>query len=383
MEFKLRYMFKNNSRNWVRCLLSIVLAALLFFAFGLLTSLRGIYAKLYQEVDVRAVLYGGVPYETAQKISESEYVTDPYYEHINKDCDIELHTADTVFTNKFPKDVAKNITWLNGWNEEKFMSSTNKVCVMFESHAAEYGLALGNMVRFEEKNFTSMLIDGLSLKEKVPQEFILEKRDAVRPKLQIVGIVKDTNIERMMYIPLSAWRNYTWMLKDMPLDLASYSLVDYHESEAFETYAKSILSQVKNVVKIHIDTSEADRIYNIHRLIETLYPITVVAALLLGGILPGLTVLHCSKEISTLRALGTKKRTTIFIYTLGQLMLAFVGLLLGVGAMFLTKDLNLAEVTKPFALYFVGHILACGLGSGIFAWLAARKDVLSLLQARE
>ena len=41
-----------------------------------------------------------------------------------------------------------------------------------------------------------------------------------------------------------------------------------------------------------MDTSNADRIYRIHLLLETLYPITVAAALLLGGVLPGLTVLQ-------------------------------------------------------------------------------------------
>ena len=40
-------------------------------------------------------------------------------------------------------------------------------------------------------------------------------------------------------------------------------------------------------------------------------------------------------------------------------------------------------VMRPFALYLLAHLAACALGSGIFAWLCARKHVLAQLQAKE
>ena len=134
---------------------------------------------------------------------------------------------------------------------------------------------------------------------------------------------------------------------------------------------------------MQLDTSEADRIYQICRLMDALYPLTIAAALLLGSILPGLTVLHDSRDISILRALGAKKFRVLIIYIFSQMFLALLGLVIGLCAILLTRDLQLETVLGYFVGYAIAHLAGCGLGSGIFAWLTERKNVLTLLQARE
>ena len=37
---------------------------------------------------------------------------------------------------------------------------------------------------------------------------------------------------------------------------------------------------------------------------------------------------------------------------------------------------ELSAVLRPFGFYLAAHIAACALGSGVFAWLCARKRVL-------
>ena len=101
------------------------------------------------------------------------------------------------------------------------------------------------------------------------------------------------------------------------------------------------------------------------------------------GVLPGLTVLHGSKEISVLRALGAKIGKCVSIYTLAQVLCALVGLVLGMALVILIQKPELAAVWKPFGIYLAAHLAACALGSGIFAWLCARKHVLAQLQAKE
>ena len=58
MDWSFRYLCRLLGRNPGRSLLSLGLAALLALAFGLVTVLRGIYAELYQNVEVRAVFTG-------------------------------------------------------------------------------------------------------------------------------------------------------------------------------------------------------------------------------------------------------------------------------------------------------------------------------------
>ena len=167
------------------------------------------------------------------------------------------------------------------------------------------------------------------------------------------------------------------------LDIAEYILTDYHKTDELREVVRGAMDGLQTTAKFSMDTSNADRIYKIHRLIETLYPLTVAAALLLGGVLPGLTVLHASREISVLRALGAKVRTCTGVYTLAQVLCALGGLVLGMVLVILIQKPELAAVWKPFGVYLAAHLAACALGSGVFAWLCARKHVLAQLQAKE
>ena len=167
------------------------------------------------------------------------------------------------------------------------------------------------------------------------------------------------------------------------MDLAEYTLADYHQAAEFSVYAQKEIDRDANPVRFHMDTSYADRIYKIHQLIETLYPLTIAAALFLGGVLPGLTVLHASKQISVLRALGAKVRSCTGLYALAQVICALAGLALGLVLVTVIQKPDLTAVLRPFAVYLAAHLAACALGSGVFAWLCARKHVLAQLQAKE
>ena len=71
------------------------------------------------------------------------------------------------------------------------------------------------------------------------------------------------------------------------------------------------------------------------------------------------------------------------VYALGQVLCAFVGLLLGFVLVILIQKPDLGTVIQPFGVYLLAHLAACAVGSGVFAWLCARKHVLAQLQAKE
>ena len=382
MSWGSRYLRRVLGRNLGRSLLSLLLAALLAFAFGVLTVLRGIYGELYQNVEVYADFTGGMSYTRAVKISESGYVRDPFYEYVALDAMIEMETSTAILTNRLDKRVTEPVEWLEGWDEQKAMSSDEKVLVMYSSHAKEFRISLGDMVRVNELDWWNS-VTAFGLDPLKPGETDLERRDARRPFFQVVGIIQSQAENKTVFIPIEARYRVSFLVPKMELDLAEYTLIDYHQAAEFKEYARGELDREQNNVQFKMDTSKADRIYKIHRLIETLYPLTVAAALLLGGVLPGLTVLHGSKEISVLRALGAKIRKCVSIYTLAQVLCALAGLVLGMALVILIQKPELAAVRKPFGIYLAAHLAACALGSGIFAWLCARKHVLAQLQAKE
>ena len=65
-----RYLRRLLGRNPGRSVLSLLLAALLAFAFGVLTVLRDVYGELYRSVEVKADFSGGLSYTRAVKIAQ-------------------------------------------------------------------------------------------------------------------------------------------------------------------------------------------------------------------------------------------------------------------------------------------------------------------------
>ncbi|MBR5701189.1 MAG: hypothetical protein IKX47_01885 [Oscillospiraceae bacterium] len=377
-----RYLRRLLGRNLGRSALSLLLAALLAFAFGLVTVLRGIYANAYQNVEVKPVISGGLSYDRAVKIMESGYVRDPYYEYVAQNGMVEMEEATVILTNRLDHRTTEPVEWLEGWDEETAMNTKEKVMVLYSSHAKHLSVSLGDKVRVNETDWWNK-VTALGLDPLKPGETDMERRDARRPFFQVVGIIQTERQERTVYIPTEARFSLIFLVSDLRLDTAEYTLLDYLRAAEFSDYVKGQLEKNQTAVKFTMDTSYADRIYKIHRLIESLYPLTVAAALLLGGVLPGLIVLHSSKEISILQALGVRAKDCVLLYTLAEVLCALAGIVLGIAMVLVVLHPELSTVVVPFAVYVAAHLAACALGSGIFAWLCARKRVLEQLQAKE
>jgi hypothetical protein len=71
------------------------------------------------------------------------------------------------------------------------------------------------------------------------------------------------------------------------------------------------------------------------------------------------------------------------IYVLSQVLCALLGLVLGFVLVMAIQRPDLSAMAQTFGVYLAAHLAVCALGSGIFAWLCARKHVLAQLQAKE
>ena len=385
MNWGRRYLSRILGRNLGHSVMSLLLAALLAFAFGILTVIRGIYGVLYQQVEVKPTITGGISYKRAVRISESGYVYSPYFEAIirgvlavTSEHDVYM---DLVFTNDLSRLAKEPIDWQEGWDENTAMETDQAVCILPAALAQLYGLRLGDKVLVCEFDWLSHLEAGIKTREE--DRRIYEIRDEKRPKATIIGFVQRERIDEG-YFPAAAWMRFAAIFDtELLLDVAEYTLKDYHQTKEFSQYAEDTMSKSAKRLKLHMDTSYADRIYRIHQLIETLYPLTIAAALLLDGVLSGLSVLHDSKEISILRALGVRVRQSVGLYTMAQVLCALSGLALGTVLVLVIQRPESEAVWKPFAFYSAAHIAACTISSGVSAWLCARKHVLAQLQAKE
>ncbi len=380
-----RYLRRLLGRNLGRSALSLMLAALLVFAFGTLTVLRGIYRELYQNIEVKPVISGGLDYKRAENIAESGYVRDPYYEYVCQDAMVEMESVEIIFVNRLDRRVMQPVLWEEGLDEETVFASDERYCVISRSFAEHLGVGLGDKVRVNEAYDWWNHLSNMGLDPLKPGETVMERRDARRPFLEVAGIIQTDAEDTTTYIAVRNWQRYNFLYYEYSfgLDLAEYTLLDYHKATEFSDFAKQLISRSEKTTQLRMDTSYADQIYKIHRLIEELYPLAIAAALLLGGVLPGLIVLHSSKEISILRALGVRARDCVILYTLSQVLCALAGLVLGIAMVLVLLKPELSSVIVPFAVYVSAHLAVCALGSGVFARLCARKRVLEQLQAKE
>ncbi len=380
MTWEWRYLCRVLGRSIGRSLLSLMLATLLAVAFGLLTVLRSIYGELYQHVEIKPVV-SGIGYERAQRIERSGLVRDPYYEARCQDSQIQMEDTPVCLVNRLDKLVDDPVEWTEGWNEEEFGNSQRLVCVMYAAHARALDVGLGDRVRVNEQAWLANLsMNGNPFE---PGETVEELRDRRRPFFTVVGLIRSESKDRTVFAPVGTNKNLSCLFPVFLLDIAEYTLTDYHRAEDLNAVVKEAMDGGKGNARFHMDTSNADRIYRIHRLLETLYPLTVAAVLLLGGVLPGLTVLHASPQISVLRALGAKAGKCVSIYTLAQVLCALAGLVLGLALVLVIQRPELGAVLRPIGVYFAAHLAVCAAGSGAFAWLCARKHVLAQLQAKE
>lgn len=381
MSWRARYLSRVLGRSPGRNLLSLLLAALLAFAFGLLTVLRSLYGELYQQVEVRPVL-SHIGYERAMKTADSGYVADPYLESYCRECEIEMKSCPAYFVNRLDRLLHEpQITWAEGWDESSFLNSRRQVCILYAGHARELGVELGDRVRVNEDEWLNNLFkNGDPFK---PGETVVELRDRTRPFATVAGLIEGERWERLSFFPVASYIQFGSLFPYFYLDIAEFKLLDYHRAAEFRIFMQGILDGLQGAARFNMDTSNADRIYKLHRLLETLYPLTVAAALLLGGVLPGLTVLHASREISILRALGMRRGSCVGVYTLAQVLCALVGLILGFALVLVLRKPAPEAVLRPFGLYLAAHLAVCALGCGFFARLIAGKRILAQLQAKE
>ena len=172
------------------------------------------------------------------------------------------------------------------------------------------GMELGDEVRINELGCIEFLKVGHNFFPKNDAD-ALALRDKYRSFYTVIGRVETTWEATVVYAPVSAFGAYYFFGTTLYLDSASFTLNDYQDANRIRQMAAEIQYTAKKPPVFTMDTSDADRIYRVYRLIETLYPLTVAAALILGTLLPVLMILQEQKEAAVLRALGWSKKLTI------------------------------------------------------------------------
>ena len=360
----------------MKSLLAVLLALVLAFSMGFFTLLRSTYRELYQNIEIHPRFLNGFSYNKALEAEKTGDVRDPFYLFTREDVESNFVQDKLVLTNDLSRVCTAPITWRENMGPEIFQKKSG-FCVITRDLADTLGLGFGSRIEFcgwEKFSYLASSYPDASYEE------LVEIYHQSNGKLTVVGIAEEEGMRA--YGPIGAWQNLSNLFADyVPLDLAEYTLNDYHRATAFRSYAWRLIYGTR--ADFSLETAEADRVYQTYRLLELLYPIAFALALLLGGVLPAGIILQSAREASLLRVLGTTKRRTRTMLSLEQVILCLLGLLCAAVGLIGLKGAALLPVSGLLWLYAAAHFCLCILGTAVAAVSVTRRNVLELLQVKE
>ena len=387
-----RYVARHARRSFAGTLLALLLAAFLVGTVGQMAQLRARYGDLVANMVVDVRFYNDFDYEKAKLLEASGYVRDPVYMKTYDDALAEVNTQiNAVFTNHIEELYMEPITWLEGWDEESFLAAAGKYCLMPAPMMDEMGFQVGDKVLVCERLCLSHLLEfGYPMPKTEEETYALI--ESVRPKITIVGRIETPNHQYTILLTPESYRYCGFAGGSLRLDSAAYKLCSYYDADEFRDYVKELLMKRRtNIVPgeivmdpvFRMDTTDADRLYRSHQLLNTMFPLTIAAALILGTLLPILVVLQSQQEAAVLRALGWPKRAVTRRFVLEQGLLCFVGILLAFLILPAINGGDLSVFRPVLLIYALVHLLACMAGIALASRLALAKSPMALLQAKE
>ena len=387
--FLRRYVLRHIRRAGLKTVLALLLAALLVGAVGQLTVMRSRYAEMMDTVEVEADFFNGLSLGKAESLVKSGYLREGEYRKVfsEEEAEIEFAPAQLILTNRLNHEISAPITWLKGWDMETADAACEKICVLPALLMEELGVGLGDKVRIDPrtKEMSAIALLLLGHPEAVINDWddMVALRDQYRSFYTVIGRVETEDTKRVAYAPTESFFYYQSFGTTLYLDSASFTLNNYQDADKVRQMAAEIQYTAKKPPVFSMDTSDADRIYRVYRLIETLYPLTVAAALILGTLLPVLMILQEQKEAAILRALGWSKKLTIRRLTLEQALLCLMGLALALLALFAVNGLGFLGVILVPVLYVVAHFTLCVGASAAISASILQKSPMRLLQVKE
>ena len=381
----LRWVRRHVRRTPLKAVLSLALALILCFAMGFFTVLRASYAELVEEIEVKARFIGGFGMERALAVARSGYVSDPYYELTERNAESFFQQDTLCLSSDLSRACPSPVTMLEGYEAETLLDNRSEmICVASRGLLERLGLGLGDKIEVTRKGLLGTLMENNHFHVPMKSQEELEKDyHQICTKLTVVGIAEDEG--ETIYASVYLWKVFSSLFQAARLDLAEFTLNDYHEAAAFRRYAMQQLDTTDQIwqPRFSMDTSEADRAYRTYRLLDMLYPIAFAVAILLGGVLPGIVILQSAKEAALLRVLGTTKRRTRAMLGLEQVFLCVFGLALAVAALLAVNGAQLRAVAGLLAVYLAAHFAFCVSASGAAAVNVTKRGVLELLQVKE
>ena len=398
----IRYVARHIRRTPAKAMQSLGLALLLFGAIGQLTVVRGTYRDIYKNMNQKAYIMDGFNLKSSLDANHLFYVDSVYYENVIQSLKFDHDQLETVMTNDIQRfsDNTIEVNFLEGYDystqntiDSSNVGTVNRTCIWQKSLMERLGVQLGDTVRIFNANDQYTMMFEIYRFPPNTEEQRIEWEDSVDQYMDarsvyytVVGEIISGGSPYMIITPVSrGFDPIVYSIDDNTIDYAEFILASPEYAENFRTFVeKRIPGTVGDIGSPFVmDTSEADNTKQTIALIETLYPIAVAAALVMGGLFPGLIVMQSDREASIMRVLGTTKRRTRAILVTEQAALCFIGQVFAAALLLIINGILLLRHSTAIGIFGAALIFTCTAGALIFAIIITRRRILELLQVKE
>lgn len=375
------YILRHMRRGFGKTAVSLILAVVLAGGIGMIVLARYVYQDAFYQYDVKTKAYEyaftSVASLSKSSLAKDFYCYDTFDVHV-KGIDANIFMTVSNDLVRYLKDDC-TVNYADGYGVSSF-EGTGPLCLVGKELAGELDIELGDEIGMLSGQAYYMLWN----EERSGKAGALENG---YKQYKIIGIVDsgDDIVDRAVFAGIRG--NVTDLNgMDFPVDHCEFTLADNDRVDDLDALMEDEMNKRIAYAPYALYRIESEGLVNITRiqeLLEILFPIAVVAAVLMGVFVPLLVILQSAQEAAFLRILGVTKKRARCILAFEQITLCIIGIILVAGGIALlspslfAKSLNTLVVC--FGLYLLGGIC----GAAVAAVQVTRGRLLELLQVKE
>ncbi len=372
------YIWRHMRRGIGKTAVSLVLAAVLAAGIGSFVLARITYKDAFYGLGVKGEAHEFL-FSTVTELSNAPLVKDFYcYDSFG----VRVEGVEENIPMTATSDLIRNmgdgcvVEYAKGYDSSAF-EGTAQVCLVGEGLAEQLHVSPGDEI--------GILSDSLYAALKVNGE-----EDAVSEGFKaykVIGVVESGDASVRGGIFTGIKNDLTRLFSmDFLIDHCEFTLADNERLDELDAFLKEKMDRSSIYTpgaSYHLDSGGLTDIERIRALLESLFPIAVAAAVLIGLFGPLLVILQSAQEAAFLRILGVTKKRARCMLALEQIVLGIAGIMLVSGGFALYDPGLFARGSGTFAACFGLYLLGCACGAAVASIQVTRHRLLELLQVKE
>lgn len=377
------YILRHMRRGTGKTAISLILTVVMTAGVGLFALARLTYQDAFRETNVngRALEFSSA---SIIKLAKSSLITDFYcYGNIQMLINDQEHNQTITVTNDLKRCLPNDFTvsYASGYDDSLFTSS-GQVCLLGEIAAETYGVRPGDEISVVPYDLYRSLSHAINSEEKLKAAV-----EQATTKYKVAGLIEseDESIRNGIFAAANSETEDAYG-QAFPFEYSEFTLAD---NERLDDLNRLLDTQKRAeednapMASFYIDSGGLENVGRVRDLLNLLFPVALIAAVLIGAFGQGLMIIQLSREAAFMRILGVTKKRVRCILVFEQVVLCFAGLFIVTEGLLLYNLELMIRSTSTLVvcglLYLTGSL--CGAtGASV---LVTRRKALELLQVKE